>query len=173
MWSEIVTKLHVNPGNLLAIGGGTLAMALTCLFCWFRGAKADRMGAAVFAACWLGDLTVQYSYLWVTGDLRPPMLSDVIWDTVPGAAFLWLAIRHDNLWLGSVALFQGVQFAIDAADHAIGEPVGTALPVVLIMSMNLLNLAMMAAMIGSVLSRRGRRPNGQGAGSATIARHVV
>jgi hypothetical protein len=157
MWTEIAARLHLNPGNVLAVEGGTLLAALTCLFCWVRGARADRIGAAVFGACWFGDLVVQYSYLWITGDLRPPMLSDAVWDTIPGVVFLWLAIRHDNLWLGAVALLQGVQFAIDAADHAIGEPVGTPLPVILIVSMDLMNLAMMAAMVGSVVSGRRRR----------------
>jgi hypothetical protein len=156
MWPEIVTRLHLNPGNDLAVGGGTLAMILTCLFCWIRGDRSDRIGAVVFAACWMVTLAVEVRILWVTGNQRPPFLLDVVCDTVPGLTFLWLAIRRDNLWFGAVALFLGVQFALDAADQAIHEPIGTLLPLALILPMNLLNFAMMAAMIGSVVSR-GRR----------------
>lgn len=61
-----------------------------------------------------------------------------------------------NLWLGAVALVRGVQFALDAVDHAIGEPVGAPLPFILIFSLDLMNLGMMAAMIGSVVSTRRR-----------------
>jgi hypothetical protein len=156
MWTEIIARLHLSPGNVAVVGGGMLAMILTCLFCWFRGARPDRIGAAVFAACWLGDFVVVIGYLWMTGDQRPPMLSDAVWDTIPGLTFLWLAIRYDNLWLGAVALIQGVQFALDAADHAIHEPIGAPLPFILIFSLDMMNFAMMAAMIGSVVSGRRR-----------------
>jgi len=156
MWAEIVARLHINPGNALVVGGGNLLMVLTCLFCWFKGSRPDRIGTAVFAACWIGDTTVAFGYLWATGDQRPPLLSDALWSTLPAVTFLWLAVRYDKLWLGAAALFQGMQFAFDAADHAILEPMGTPLPVALILALDLTGLAIMAAMIGSVVSERRR-----------------
>ena len=157
MWQEIIVRLHVNAGNAAVYVGGTLAMALTCLFCWLRGERADRIGAIVFAACWMGETIASLVWLWFTGDQRTPFVSDIVWDTVPALVFLWLSVRSNNLWLGATALFQGVQFALSAADHAIGEPVGTPLPIVLILSLDLMNLAMMAGMIGSTLAALERR----------------
>ena len=157
MWAEVVTRLHLNLGNMVGVGGGTLAMSLTCLFCWFRGSKADRIGAAVFASSWIIGSATTCVHLWVTGDVRAPLLTDVACDVAPGLVFLWLAFRHNNLWFGAVALFQGMQSALDAADQALREPIGTLLPLILIASMNVLNLAMMAAMIGSAWSGHRRR----------------
>ncbi len=171
-WTEIAARLHFSAGNMLIVGGGTLLMSMTCLFCWFRGAKPDRIGAVVFATFWLVDIAGAWIHLWVTGDQRPPLLTDAICNVAPGLAFLWLALRYDNLWFGVVAAFQGLQYAMDAADRAIHEPLGGFLPVVLILGGDLLNLVMMAAMVGSVLSRRGRRPD-LGAGLAKVVRDVV
>ena len=157
MWPEIVARLHLTPANDVGIGGGLLAMVLTCLFCWIRGDKADRIGSAVFAVCWIGGLAVEMTYMWIRVAGRPPLWSDVAWDTGLGLTFLWLALRTNNLWFVAVALFQGVQFALVAADQAIQEPTGTFLAFVLILPINLLNLAMMAAMIGSALDPSRRR----------------
>jgi len=156
MWAEIVTRLHINPENVLVVGGGTLAMMLTCLFSWFRGAGPDRIGATVFAMCWVCQTGTAYAHLWITGDIRTPMMADIVCSVVPGLVFLWLAVRHDNLWFGSVALFQGMQFALYAADQALHEPATTLLPLILISGSNLLNLAMMAAMFGSARSSHRR-----------------
>lgn len=158
MWSEVVARLHVNLENVLVVGGGTLAMSLTCVFCWICGASPERIGAAVFAVCWIVQTGTAFAHLWITGDIRTPMLAEVVCSVVPGVAFLWLAVRNDNLWFGAVALFQGMQFALYAADQALREPAGTLVPLILISGSNLLNLAMMAAMIGSAAAhRRSRR----------------
>jgi hypothetical protein len=50
-----------------------------------------------------------------------------------------------------------VQLALVAADQAMHEPLGTPLASALIRSINLLNFAMMAAMIGSALAAMRRR----------------
>ena len=156
MWTEIVTRLHASPGNVLVVGGGTLAMILTCLFCWIRGGKADRIGAAVFLGCGAFQFVAACVSIWITGDERPQILVDTFCDILPGLVFLWLAFRHDNLWLGAAALFQGLQLALDTADQVIREPIGTLVPLILILSIDTLNLVILAAMLGSVLSRTDR-----------------
>jgi len=160
VWTEIVTRLHLNAGNVAVLGGGTLAMILTCSFCWIRGSRPDRIGAVVFAACWIIQGILSLVHLWITGDLRPPLLLDIACDVTPGSVYLWLSIRNNSLWFAAVALTQGVQSAIDAADQTIRDPIGTFLPLVLILSLNVLNLVMMAAMIGSVVTQTKRRSQG-------------
>ena len=159
MWPEIVNRLHLTQGNALGLVVGLLAMSLTCVFCWIRGEKPDRIGAVVFATCWVGAQVVELVYMWISGGDRPPLLSDVFWDAGLALAFLWLALRGDNLWFGAVALCQGVQLALVAADQAMHEPLGTPLASALIRSINLLNFAMMAAMIGSAVATTRRRRN--------------
>ncbi len=157
MWSEITARLHLTAANQLEIAVGLLAMALTCRFCWVRGEQPDRIGAVVFAVCWIGGLTVEMIYIWFSGGERPPLLSDVVWDGGLALAFLSLALRSNNLWFGAVALVQGVQLALVAADQAMHEPVATPLAAILIRTINLLNFAMMAAMIGSAVQAMRRR----------------
>ena len=156
MWTDLAARLHLSFGNVLVVGGGTLAMILTCLFCWLRGHRSDRIAAATFAVSWIIQFAAGCAYLWLTGDQRPPMLLDAISTSATGAVFLWLALRYDNLWFGAAALFQGLQLALDATDQAIREPIGTLLPMILILGINALDFAMMAAMIGSVISGRRR-----------------
>lgn len=173
MWAEVVARLHLQLGNVLQIVVGNLGVILTCLFCWFRGSRPDRIGAVVFAIFWVAQTGTGLVHLWLTGDVRAPMPVDVACSVTPALVFLWLAFRHDNLWFGSVALFQGLQFALDAADQALREPAGTLLPLILIGSMNVLNLAMMAAMIGSAWSGHRRRQAVAGPGPRRTARRLA
>jgi len=157
MWLETMLGLPKGMGNAIVIYGQSLLMILTCLFCWLRGARSDRIAAAVFAIVWVSFLATFAIWTTLTGDPRQQFLLTVTWDVIPGGAFLYLAIRYSNLWYGAAAMAQGVQFALNALEYAVREPFGTAFPVILIFSANLLNLVMMAAMIGSTLSAIGLR----------------
>ena len=132
-------------------------MALTCLFCWGRGEKPDRIAAAMFAIVWIAFEVATNAAEWITGARRQQLILTVIFDVGPALGFLYLSIRHNNLWFGAAAITQGVQFALDALDHATAEPLGTPMPVLLISGINVLNLVMMGAMIGSTCSAIARR----------------
>ena len=157
MWTELIAKLHFHSSDILTLGVENLAAVLTCMFCWMRGAMQDRIAAVMFIVCWMGfEVTLAMTQL-TTGDWRQQLILTVIFDVGPALGFLYLSIRHNNLWFGAAAITQGVQFALDALDHATAEPLGTPMPVLLISGINVLNLVMMGAMIGSTCSAIARR----------------
>jgi len=157
MWTELIAKLHFHSSDILTLGVENLAAVLTCMFCWMRGAMQDRIAAVMFIVCWMGfEVTLAMTQL-TTGDWRQQLIFTAIFDLAPAFGFLSLAIRYDNLWFGAAAAAQGGQFALDALEHATAEAFGALFPLILITSINVLNLVMMGAMIGSTCSAIARR----------------
>jgi len=90
----------------LAYGG----MVGVCVFAWVKGRPAERYGATVFLA---SSLIIVGLEIW-TGQ-SVPVVPEVLLDTAVAVAFLVLAIRYNNLWLGAAMIIKGVQLAINGS----------------------------------------------------------
>lgn len=96
--------------NVLAqavIWGGIVGI---CAFAWFKGRPAERYGSSIFAASSFTTLGIQ---IW-TGQ-SVPVVPEALLDTAVAVAFLVLAIRYNNLWLGAAMIVKGVQLAINGS----------------------------------------------------------
>lgn len=158
MWPQIVAALHVNAFNTVSFVVATSAAVLTCLFCASRGGTDDRLGAAAFALGWIASTSANWISGFLTGDPHMPLLIGLALDGAVASAFLVLAIRFDNLWLGAAAGAQAIQLAVLALERTLSEG-ATSGPLVwnLVATHNALNFVMMGAMFASALSRRRRR----------------
>jgi hypothetical protein len=159
MWPQIVAALHIDTHDSVGFGVSTLAVLLTCLFCGLLGRADDRLGAVVFGLGWVAATVANWISGMPLGDPHMPILVGVGIDGAVASAFLVLAIRHDNLWLGAASAFQGLQLAILALERSILAD-GALTPLIggLLIVHNSLNFVMMACMAASTLGHMRRAP---------------
>jgi hypothetical protein len=96
--------------NILIPAIGDMVFIAPSLFAWFKGAPAERYGAALYmASIILGGIfpAMVFGY-----DL--PTLAELGLDALVAAGFLWLAIRYNSLWLGAAMMIKGVQLGLHA-----------------------------------------------------------
>ena len=132
---------------------GLSGLLITVAFAWWKGGRAERMGAAMIAAIWLTVVAVQTAF---TG-LFPTALLFAS-DIVGGVGFLIIAIRYSSVWLGAAMLFEAGSFAAHAFQMA--DPDGPRwhgmrvyLMITNIMS-DLILLTLVAGTIAAILRRR-------------------
>lgn len=89
------------------IGWAVLIIVLV-LACW-KGGRAERLGVAIFLT---GAIYAMLVYQIVPGGLAPTLL--LLGEGAMGAAFLFLALRYMNAWLGVAMLLQAIQFSLHA-----------------------------------------------------------
>ena len=97
---------------------GWLTLAITCFFAWTKGAKPEKIAAALILALSLAsDLVIATSY---------PHPSELILfsiDFLFAGSLLVLALRYSSLWLGAAMTLQslallahGVRFSYEGVD---------------------------------------------------------
>jgi hypothetical protein len=99
-------RFLVNLFAEVAIWGGIVGV---CVFAWLKGRPAERYGSAVFTASSVGA----FAFELLTGQ-DIPLAPEMFMDTGVAAAFLLLAIRYNNLWLGAAMIVKGLQLALHA-----------------------------------------------------------
>lgn len=89
------------------IGWG--ATLLVCALAWWRGGRAEQLGAALKLATSLIALAVHHI-------LKQDAISGALLtaDGVLAIGFLALAIRYASLWIGAAMLLQAGQFSLHA-----------------------------------------------------------
>jgi hypothetical protein len=80
---------------------GTAALVLTCGLAFWRGARADKLGAIAIAVAWIATPLVERR-----GDWFQPQYGILIVDTLLLAAFIALALRYSRRWPICAAAFQ-------------------------------------------------------------------
>ncbi len=80
-----------------------------CGFALWKGASAERIGAAAYA---LSALTYLAFQLFTGTGL--PIVHGLFMDFAVAFTFLVLAIRFNNLWLGAAMMVKGAQFSLHA-----------------------------------------------------------
>ena len=142
--------------NMAVIGTGELLIVVACLFSWIKGSIGERLGAAVFGLAALGTLAAEMITHQAT-----PVVGELLLDTVEAIAFLALAIRYNNLWLGAAMMVKGIQLAIHATHLTDGEDpmfLGFNLYAAsLNLLSDLMSLSLIAATIAAMRQRRQRR----------------
>lgn len=86
--------------------------AATCAFAWWKGGRAERLGALLVCADWL--------FIWLAQTLLNSHQMTLRAVAVPALAadffmclgFLWLCFRFGDTWLGAALVVQGAQFAV-------------------------------------------------------------
>lgn len=87
----------------------TLALLVVgcCGFAIVKGSPGERYGAAVYALFLLGGA----AYEFVSGQAAPALVMLGV-DLAIAIGFLVLAIRFNNLWMGSAMILQGIEFGL-------------------------------------------------------------
>jgi hypothetical protein len=94
---------------------GLVGLFITCVFAWWKGGPAEKLGAGMLCFSWLGaDLARGLS-----GQMIPegPMF---VSDVLISLGFLYVAIRYSSLWLGAAMIFRSIAFVLHSAymsDH--------------------------------------------------------
>ena len=102
--------------NAVVVPVCTLTPLAVCLFAWFKGGPAERLGSSLFSASVLGTTLAEL----VTGQ-GTPVMYELFLDTGVAIGFLALSIRYNNLWLGAAMIVKGVQLAIHATHLTDGD----------------------------------------------------
>ncbi len=89
------------------IGWAVLIIVLV-LACW-KGGRAERLGVAIFLT---GAIYAMLVYQFIPRGVAPTLL--LLGEGAMGAAFLFLALRYMNAWLGVAMLLQAIQFSLHA-----------------------------------------------------------
>ena len=147
--------------NWVVIGTGEFLIVVSCLFSWIKGSAAERLGAAVFGLAALGTLLAEMITHQAT-----PVVGELLLDTTEAIAFLALAIRYNNLWVGGAMMLKGIQLAIHATHLTDGED-----PMLLgfnlyAASLNLLSDLMALSLIAATFAAMRRRREAQEGASA-------
>ena len=87
--------------------------AAACVLAIWKGERAERLAAALIAADWLFISAAQL--LWAHDSrlsLRAVAAPVLIADLLMCFGFLWIMLRHGDLWVGAALLIQGAQLAV-------------------------------------------------------------
>ena len=148
--------LHVVSANA-AYFVTLIAALFVSLFCWTRGERPERIAGLAYGACWLLGTAVSLASVWTTGRFQQPQWLALASNAAAAAVFLYLTLRHNNPWLCAAVVAQGAQLGLNVVRRSEGAPGGA-----LLAGMLLLELSIMAALIGATLSaaaqRRARPP---------------
>ncbi len=154
--------------NVVVLGLGEILFVVSCLFAWIKGGAGERIGASVFCAAVLGTLAEEMITHQAT-----PVLGELLLDTVAATAFLALAIRYNNLWLGTAMIVKGLQLALHATHLTDGDDPYLAGFNLYAASLNFLSdltcLSLIAATLSAIKERRRRRARASQAASPAAA----
>jgi hypothetical protein len=93
---------------------GIVALVLCCGLAIWKGAPAERAGAALVLVTWAATLIVSVS----PGRQNIPAVAYLASDAVLAAGLLILAVRYSNWWIGAAMLLQAVGLSLHAAYFA-------------------------------------------------------
>ena len=132
-------------GATMALGG--LLPAFACLFSWWKGGASERYGSTVYALSVLGTMCLEL----VTGQ-STPVTQELFLDTAVAVAFLALAIRYNNLWLGAAMMVKGLQLGIHATRLTDGEDSMFGNVNLYALSLNLVELLLFGILVSGTAS---------------------
>src|SRR3978361_1561287 len=85
---------------------GLIGLIVACVFAWWKGGPAERLGSLMLVVSWLGaDIARGFSNQMV------PLAAMFVSDAVLAAGFLYIAIRYSSLWLGGGMILPAAGFA--------------------------------------------------------------
>ena len=121
-------------------------------FAWFKGDMGERLGAIVYAGAWMIALGAE----WYTGESLP-VVPILILDTLIATAFLLLAIRYNNLWLGAAMMLQGIQLGMHAISFTSAPDIHVLGFNVFALTLNLISLFILVTIAGGVAATAKQR----------------
>lgn len=123
---------------------GLLMLLGVWLFAWLKGGPAERWGATLTAATWIGSIAMQAL---VPAESREMAL--LVFDFLLAVGLLFIAIAYSSRWRGLAMLLQALVLAL----HADAVVDLTHRSRHFIMLLNLASLGMLLAIVGSTLAR--------------------
>ncbi len=147
--------------NALVVAIGELLPVATCLFAWFKGGWAERLGAGLYGLSVLGTAGVEI----LTGQ-STPVMAELFFDTAVAVGFLVLAIRFNNLWVGAAMMVKGVQLAVHATRLTDGEDAVAGGVNLYAASLNLISLLICLILAGGTFATMRQRAKLRGRDAA-------
>lgn len=129
---------------------GLISVIGTCLFACWKGGPAERGGAILVAAIWIGLVVLHAAAPQISLELL--LLGT---DLLAGIGFLVLALRYASVWLGAGMLFEAISFFLHTAHF--NEVEGSALSASYMMWINLVSTLVLIALIGGTVMAIRRR----------------
>lgn len=97
--------------NMAVLVFGLAAVLGVCGAAVWKGGRPERYGAIAYAVAWMTvlvfELVVHQSF---------PVVPILLLDTLVALAFLVLALKYNNLWLGTAMILQGISLGAHAAN---------------------------------------------------------
>lgn len=143
-------RFLINTAVML-VGGIGIPVAV-CAFAWLKGRLPERLGASLYCFSALVSLAAVF----LTGQ-KVPVGPELAFDTLVALGFLYLALRYNNMWLGSAMILKGLQLSLHATHLTEGaDPIlgGVNLYAA---GLNLVGLAIAVTITGGVVSSARQR----------------
>ena len=134
-----------------------VAAMLVSLFCWSRGGRPERIAGLAYGACWLLGTAVSLASVEASGRFAQPLSLAIASNAAVAAVFLYLTLRHNSPWLCAAVVAQGAQLGLNVVRRSEAAPGGALIPGALLSVMFVLELVMMASLVGATLSAMASR----------------
>ena len=134
---------------------GLVGLIVACVFAWWKGGPAERLGILMLVVSWLGaDIARGFSNQMV------PLTTMFVSDAVLAAGFLYIAIRYSSLWLGGMMILQAAAFALHATQLSDSSAPRWHGWIIYLLLNNLINYSLLLVLCGgtfaTILRRRKR-----------------
>ena len=145
-------RLILNIGFVALVDGTLLA---ACAMAWWKGGPSERIAAALYLFAALGSAALALAI----GD-KAMSAPELIFDVLVAVGFLVLAVRYNNLWLGSAMMLKGVQLGLHATHLTEMSDMHVGRFNVYLLGLDAVSVLISLTLISGVIARRKGAPTG-------------
>lgn len=145
-------RLILNVGFVLLVDGTLLA---ACALAWWKGGASERIAAGLYLFSALCSAA-----LGVVLGAKAIVVPELFLDVLVAVGFLVLAVRYNNLWLGSAMMLKGVQLGLHATHLTEMSDIHIAHYNVYVLSLDAVSVLISLTLLSGVIARRKHAPAG-------------
>ena len=147
-------RLILNIGFVVLVDGTLLA---ACALAWWKGGPSERIAAGLYLLSAIGSAA-----LGVLLSANAIVVPEMFLDVLVAVGFLVLAVRYNNLWLGSAMMLKGLQLGLHATHltEMSDMHIGHGHYNVYVLSLDAVSVLISLTLLSGVIVRRKHAPAG-------------
>ena len=145
-------RLILNIGFVALVDGTLLA---ACALAWWKGGPSERIAAGLYLFSAIGSAALGLVFAG-----KAIVVPELFLDVLVAVGFLVLAVRYNNLWLGSAMMLKGVQLGLHATHLTEMSDMHIGKYNVYVLSLDAVSVLISLTLLSGVIARRKRAPAG-------------